>query len=277
MSIKLMSQLWDNEDPTLSGTRLNILLCLADHANDAGECWPSIDRLARRARVTPRNVIEHLHALQTTGYLEIRRSPGRHNRYTVNAKPSITREASFTGDATITGEAGFTPTREASFTPTREAGFTPPVKPASPKSSLNHQGEPSYKPPTKKHQQQHARVSRTRPAPKPSANGHGAAAADGLTPEQDLALECLLIAAPQFHNPKSFVLQHPAKTVAHWASYVASPDTEYEIRNPAAFIRAGVTKGEAAPLAASFDKWWYHKLAQRANAGLVFTEQAMEY
>jgi len=73
------------------------------------------------------------------------------------------------------------------------------------------------------------------------------------------------------------VQEHPAKTVAHWASYVASPDTEYEIRNPAAFIRAGVTKGEAAPMAASFDKWWYHKLAQRGNAGLVFTEQALDY
>ena len=55
MSIKLMSEIWDNEDPGLSGSRLNILLCLADHANDDGVCWPSIPRIAKRVRIDRNN------------------------------------------------------------------------------------------------------------------------------------------------------------------------------------------------------------------------------
>jgi len=32
----------------------------ADHANDNGECWPSIARLAERARIAPANVTRHI-------------------------------------------------------------------------------------------------------------------------------------------------------------------------------------------------------------------------
>lgn len=265
-----MAAIWDNRDPDLNGTRLIVLLCLADHANDDGECWPSLERLANRARVTRRNVIEHLKALRRLGYIDIIHNPGKKNRYRVRAARHPTGDAGVTRDATITRDAGITPTRDASITPTRDAGITTPVILASPESSVNHQSQAPSKPPEKQ-QHQHARVSKNAPS------ASRAAAAAELTPEQELALECLLIAAPQFHNPRSFVLQHEAKAIAHWATYVASPKTEYEIRNPAAFIRAGVAKGEAAPLAANFNSWWYNKLAQRSASSPLFTEQALEY
>jgi len=144
--------------------------------------------------------------------------------------------------------------------------------PASPESSYNHQVEPPSQPP-KNHQQQHARAQRVSARTKPSQN----AAADGLTPEQSLALECLLVAAPQFHNPRAFVRTYRPKLIAHWAQYVNDPKLEFDIRNPAAFIRASVEKGEAAPMAARFDTWWYDKLTTNANSNLNTTQETMDY
>lgn len=85
MSIKLMSQLWDNEDPELSGPRLLIMLCLADHANDDGFCFPSIDRIATRARIQNRNAMRYIQELEAAGYLQVNRVSGKHNTYVVFA------------------------------------------------------------------------------------------------------------------------------------------------------------------------------------------------
>ena len=87
MSIKLMSEIWDNQDPQLTGSKLVIMLCLADHANDNGECWPSIARLAERARIAPANVTRHIKELEAAGYLIVTRTSGTHNTYVVSANP----------------------------------------------------------------------------------------------------------------------------------------------------------------------------------------------
>ena len=87
MSIKLMSEIWDNQDPQLTGSKLVIMLCLADHANDNGECWPSIARLAERARIAPANVTRHIKELEAAGYLIVTRTSGTHNTYVVSATP----------------------------------------------------------------------------------------------------------------------------------------------------------------------------------------------
>lgn len=110
MSIKLMSELWDNKDPRLTGNRLLILLCLADHANDAGVCWPSMQRLADRTRIDRRNVVTNVRDLEAMGYLEITRTSGGVNTYRVIAQPAGS-----------------------------DASITPPVMPASHEPSLNRQ------------------------------------------------------------------------------------------------------------------------------------------
>lgn len=130
MSIKLMSELWDNKDPRLTGNRLLILLCLADHANDAGVCWPSMQRLADRARIDRRNVVTHIRDLEAIGYLEITRKPGGVNTYRVIAKPAGS-DASITSDATVTCDA--------SITGRCDAGITGGVMPASHEPSFNRQ------------------------------------------------------------------------------------------------------------------------------------------
>ena len=139
MSIRLMAQLWDNGDPDLSGSKLLVVLCLADHSNDDGVCWPSINRLAERTRIDRRNIMRHLQSLEAMGYLEITRTPGRPNRYTVHA----TRDDITTSGKTITSGNSVTPTRGKTITGTRGKTITTPVVKSPPESSYN----PNYEPP----------------------------------------------------------------------------------------------------------------------------------
>ena len=85
MSIKLMYEIWDNQDPQLTGSRLVIMLCLADDADDNDECWLSIARIAALARITPANVTRHIKELEAAGYLIVTRTSGTHNIYVVSS------------------------------------------------------------------------------------------------------------------------------------------------------------------------------------------------
>lgn len=83
MSIKLMAQVWD-EATRLDGSELIVMLCLADHANDDGVCWPSTQEIADRCRVTRRHAVRLLSRLERGGYVYIRKESGRATRYTLN-------------------------------------------------------------------------------------------------------------------------------------------------------------------------------------------------
>ena len=140
MSIRLMAQLWDNEDHDLSGSKLLVVLCLADHSNDDGVCWPSINRIAKRTRIDRRSVMRNLQALEEMGYITVVRTPGRPNRYTVNA----TRGNSVTGGK-------MSPVVIVSHLPVVTMSPVPVVKMSrgvvtvSPEPSYNHHSEPSIK------------------------------------------------------------------------------------------------------------------------------------
>lgn len=77
MSIKTMNYVWDNSSQT--GSALLMLIAIADHANDDGVCWPSIARLAKRARVSQRQAQYIVKKLEESGELEVRRGQGRGN------------------------------------------------------------------------------------------------------------------------------------------------------------------------------------------------------
>ena len=82
MSIRIMTQVWDNgpEDPG----QLLVMLALADHADDSGVCWPSMERVARKARMGVRNARYVVRKLENAGYLETERSSGRGtNKYKI--------------------------------------------------------------------------------------------------------------------------------------------------------------------------------------------------
>lgn len=79
MSIRLMAQVWEIADPELNGARLLTLLSLADHANDEGtNCYPSIPRLAKRAKISDRQAKRVIQWLEQAGYIAvIERGGGR--------------------------------------------------------------------------------------------------------------------------------------------------------------------------------------------------------
>src|SRR5919109_85082 len=84
MSITIMSLVW-NRAP-LQGGALLTLLALADWANDEGECWPSIPKLATKSRQSARNVRYILRDLEEEGFVSVQVHPGLHhtNYYHLN-------------------------------------------------------------------------------------------------------------------------------------------------------------------------------------------------
>ncbi|MCG6219239.1 helix-turn-helix domain-containing protein [Vibrio diabolicus] len=67
MSVKVMSYVWDI--PSFKGSDKLVMLCLADHADDSGICWPSIDTIARKSGVSPTTVKSTLKKLEKGGWL----------------------------------------------------------------------------------------------------------------------------------------------------------------------------------------------------------------
>ncbi len=67
MSVKVMSYVWDI--PSFKGSDKLVMLCLADHADDSGLCWPSIDTIARKSGVSPTTVKSTLKKLEAAGWL----------------------------------------------------------------------------------------------------------------------------------------------------------------------------------------------------------------
>jgi hypothetical protein len=65
----------------VTGARKPVLLALADHANIAGMCWPSIGRLAVFAGVTDRAVRATLRDLEADGVVRTVHTQGRPSRY----------------------------------------------------------------------------------------------------------------------------------------------------------------------------------------------------
>jgi hypothetical protein len=87
MSIRIMAKVWDGE--RFSGSALLVLLAMADYANDAGICWPSVGSLARKARISERTVQRVVDHLVAEGAVEIVRQgggSGNSNRYRVIAE-----------------------------------------------------------------------------------------------------------------------------------------------------------------------------------------------
>lgn len=75
MSIKLMSAIWE-AGPLDQGERF-VLLALADNANDAGECWPSVRLLSQKTCMAERSVRRVLKRLCAGGWLVVDTGGGR--------------------------------------------------------------------------------------------------------------------------------------------------------------------------------------------------------
>ncbi len=68
VSIKIMTAIWEHSDR--EGSQLLMLLAMADHANDEGVCWPSVETLARKCRIKKRQTQYLLNDLEKSGAIK---------------------------------------------------------------------------------------------------------------------------------------------------------------------------------------------------------------
>lgn len=152
MSIKLMNAVLD-DDTITDPTETLLLLALADHANDEGVCWPSIDRLAQRARVSERQAQRLIGKLIDDGRLEADRRGGRgratYYKLTITKGDMSVTVSRSKGDTHVTVTRGervtsaterVTPVTER-VTSTTQKGDTH-VTPTTNEPPMNHQLEP---------------------------------------------------------------------------------------------------------------------------------------
>lgn len=78
MSIKAMTRVWDNSK--LKGSALLLLVALADNADDDGICWPGINFLAGKIRMSARQVKRLLDMAERRGEIFQRIGNGRGNK-----------------------------------------------------------------------------------------------------------------------------------------------------------------------------------------------------
>jgi hypothetical protein len=88
VSIRLMSAVFESQ--TLGPTERLIMLALADHADDEGRCYPSIERLRQRTGLSERAVQTNIRNLVAQGYVRIVVGGGKGNAnlYFVSANPA---------------------------------------------------------------------------------------------------------------------------------------------------------------------------------------------
>lgn len=86
MSVKIMGQVFYLSG--LSPAEKLTFLALADHADDEGVCWPSIDTIALKCCQSARNVRRTIRNLEELGQIVTKPSTGRKtNRYILTPNP----------------------------------------------------------------------------------------------------------------------------------------------------------------------------------------------
>lgn len=83
MSLKATGNVWTHSEQ--SGTKLLLMLAIADHANDDGYAWPGIISLANKVRRSPRQVMRLVKQLVEAGELLSMRI-GRSNHYIIDLR-----------------------------------------------------------------------------------------------------------------------------------------------------------------------------------------------
>mgnify|MGYP000234527247 CR=1 FL=1 len=141
-----MSQVWERQD--LGPYERLVMLCLADHADDEGVCYPSVARLVDRTGMGERGVQRVLRRLADDGHVAIEPNAGRKgtNVYRITPAPDAPPRTRCTPHPVHPN----TPAPDApphdvhpapdAPNPRTPCGGTP--APGAPEPSLNHQ-EPS--------------------------------------------------------------------------------------------------------------------------------------
>jgi DNA-binding transcriptional ArsR family regulator len=87
MSIRATAWAWSVE--TASATHKLVLLALAEHADEAGHCWPSVPRMARMSGVSERTILRTLPEIEAAGLVDCERRSGRPTHYRLRISATI--------------------------------------------------------------------------------------------------------------------------------------------------------------------------------------------
>lgn len=131
MSVRTMARVW--EFSRHGGTDLLMLLAIADFSDDDGLAFPSVEKLAKKCRMSKRNAQDRLKALSESGELTILKNQGPPPKYPnlflVNLELLGVKHAS-----------PVQPTAPVQYSVERGAAHCMAgVKPTAPKPSVNHQ------------------------------------------------------------------------------------------------------------------------------------------
>lgn len=136
MSISFMALAWKADIP--SGRKL-VLLALCDHANGQGECYPSVEAIARKCSIGQRTVQQHIGELASAGILVRRFRKGRSTLYRLEPRNfcSAPESAALQEPTLQCAESCASPPQVLHATPADAAPIS--ISEPSMKPSLNHQ------------------------------------------------------------------------------------------------------------------------------------------
>jgi hypothetical protein len=99
MSIQVMSRVW--AEAPYEGGALIVLLALADWADEGGYCFPKVPAIAKKSRLTERQVRNILRNFRKDDTLSIERGGGRgiQNRYRINPEKFSVKSVSLKSEA----------------------------------------------------------------------------------------------------------------------------------------------------------------------------------
>lgn len=144
MSNKRLTAVWDKS--TQSGTKLLVLLSLADRADDDGFCWPSLKDTAQRSRTQRSYATTLIREIEKDGELYIHQRLGFTNQYIVTVgltpqeiKTALMRRFKMSANDAQVRVSEILTRQGVQFTDT-----TPPVNLTGGVQSTGH--EPSYNP-----------------------------------------------------------------------------------------------------------------------------------
>jgi len=108
VSIRFIS--WAFEVDGLSSSEKFVLVKLADNANDEGECWPSLDYIARHTSLSRPTVVKVIKKLEEIGVLEVTREklgkvnlPNRYRLRDGDTALPVVKPLNHGGKATLLG------------------------------------------------------------------------------------------------------------------------------------------------------------------------------
>lgn len=131
-----MAKVWESSKQ--SGSKLLLMLALADHANESGICWPGIESLAEKVRLSERHTKRLIQELIDEGEIEVEHGCGRGNTSMYRLLlPASKDDAAVTVSEEKPEEKRVTPASEKVTSPHKR------VTPASEKGDIAVSPEPS--------------------------------------------------------------------------------------------------------------------------------------